>query len=389
MKKNNVLWAITAVLVVAVVGTTVYFGKPDTQKGALQRFSPKQPKQQELLPSLDPSLIIKTLPLTISLDPNTPPAAQVIAGTTPPDGALKFKLTGTNKDQFVKSLKVSVDTVPNSEAVTSMNLAWSATSNGTYAIVGSQFTWFDGIHPGYAVWNLSGAGRITVAKNTSVYLKVTPTYSPYQASGKTPKFLLSYLQIDDAAGTVINTTGIVGNPQTVLSTKLILALKSDSPPSGHFDGGTQKYLFGLTASALNNAADPAPNFATITSIDITVNESGAAVTNLKVYPSEWDSDYRHAIFCTVLSSTTDSTIWRCTLGEKSPYTDRIDENTSRSYVFRGNISANGRADDNNYSGTRSVDVSVTNNGVVWWADGALQSWVDQPEKVIQGGHLEL
>ena len=35
MKNNNALWAVVAVLVIAVVGTAVYFGNTQTQKGSL------------------------------------------------------------------------------------------------------------------------------------------------------------------------------------------------------------------------------------------------------------------------------------------------------------------------------------------------------------------
>lgn len=160
--------------------------------------------------------------LTVSLDSNTPIAAQVVAGTTESSGALKVKLTGTNEDQYVKTVRVYANTSANSAAISSLNLAWSATSNGTYATVGTDQTLTnDGTNPGYSTWNLTGAGRVAVPKNGSVYLKATPTYvssGQTEVSGLTPKLFLGDLEAEGTSlltasgtstGTLINSTGII------------------------------------------------------------------------------------------------------------------------------------------------------------------------------------
>ncbi|PIR68551.1 hypothetical protein COU49_00720 [Candidatus Nomurabacteria bacterium CG10_big_fil_rev_8_21_14_0_10_35_16] len=446
---------------------------------------------------------VSTGVLTVSLDTNSPVAAQVVAGTTDSAGALKVKLTGTNEVQYVKSLTVYVDTNSDSAAVASMNLAWATTSNGTYATVGQDqsVTYTVSTYPGYATWNLTGAGRVTVPKDGSVYLKVTPTYvssGQTEVSGKTVQLFLGDLQAEGTAvlsassatpnlindtgivvqanssatyvdsvenmtsadttaaattlvtgdGVVFNpgdiifidedaggdwnvateelmvvladaganltvkrgafgttavayatntaniyrlsgvvgtyaNAGIIGNEITVLETKLGLALKSDSP-SGAFTGGTGKYLFGLTATAANNSADSATNTATITYFDVTNNKSAATVANLKAYPAEYDNNSTYATTCVGLSATK----WRCTLSTTGS-TNQVDENSSRSYTFRGDLG---------YSGAGSVDFSLASLGTsststnsVYWSDGAAtpttQYWVNQPTTVLQGGSL--
>lgn len=165
---------------------------------------------------------VSTGTLTVSLDSNTPVAAQVVAGSTDAAGALKVKIVGTNEEQYVKSVKVYVDTNSNAAAVSSMNLAWSATSNGTYATVGSDqsVSYTVSTYPGYSVWNLTGTGRVTVPKNGSVYLKVTPSYvssGQTEVSGKTPKLFLGDLQAEgtallsasSATPNLVNDTGII------------------------------------------------------------------------------------------------------------------------------------------------------------------------------------
>ena len=446
--------------------------------------------------------------LTVSLDTNTPVAAQVVAGTTDSAGALKIKLAGTNEDNYVKTLKIYVDVSTNAVAVSSMNLAWSATSGGAYATVGTDQTVSAA---GLATWNLTGTGRVTVPKNGSVYLKVTPTYvssGQTEVSGLTPKLFLGDLQAEgtsvlvaggttatlinstgiivqansaavggrtyvdstenrlaaaitaaattvttaggqtflpgdvifvdwsgptsgtgdekwtpadeelmvvlldgganltvlrgafgttataiDASGTdsifrlntatMTTTAGVVGNPMTVLETKLGLALKSDSP-SGAFTGGTGKYLFGVTATAANNVADSATNTATITYFDVTNNKSAASIANLKAYPAEYDNNSTYVTTCVGLSTTK----WRCTMSTTGS-TNQVDENASRSYTFRGDLG---------YDGAGSVDFSVASLGTsststnsVYWSDGAAsataQYWVNQPVTVLQGGSL--
>ncbi len=446
--------------------------------------------------------------LTVSLDTNTPVAAQVVAGTTDSNGALKVKLAGTNEDQYIKKLTVYVDTSSNTAAISSLNLSWSATSNGTYATVGTDQTIVnDGTLPGYATWNLSGGSRVLVAKNASVYLKVTPTYvssGQTAVTGKTPKLFLGNLEAEgtsvlSAGGPgsgLVNTTGIVvkandsatyvdstedtattaqpatttvagaaatdasylttangiafsagdiifidenadatfdpatedlqvvlsdggavlrvargvfgmtaqahttgkniyrlsglvatytnagivGNAQTVLNTKLGVALKADSP-SGATTGGTGKYVFGVTVSAANNSADPATNTATITSMDITANKSAATVSNLKAYPAEYDQNATYATTCGAISSTK----WRCVMSTTGS-TNQVDENSSRSYVFRADVG---------FSGAGSVDFSLASLGTsssssnsVTWSDGTTsQTWVNQASTVVQGGSL--
>lgn len=443
--------------------------------------------------------------LTVSLDSNSPVSAQVVAGTTDPAGALKVKLSGTNEDQYVKTVKIMVNSSANSAKIASLGLAWSATSGGSYAAVGTDQTLTnDGTLPGFSTWSLTGAGRVTVPKNGSVYLKVTPTYvssgqTEVSSSTNLPKLLLANLEAEGtsllaasgtASGTLVNSTGlviqanssssyvdstetktaatvtavtttlptangiafapgdiifvdndggsdwdpateelmvvladggvnltvqrgsfgttatamdsgadkiyrlsgtvasfanasIIGNAMTVLETKLGVALKSDSP-SGAFTGGTGKYLFGLTFTAANNSADSATNTATITYIDVTNNKSAATVANLTAYPAEYDNNSTYATTCSALSSTK----WRCTMSTTGS-TNQIDENSSRSYTFRGDLG---------YSGAGSVDFSLASLGTsdtstnsVKWSDGAATPssvvWVNQPTTVVQGGSL--
>ena len=134
-----------------------------------------------------------------------------------------------------------------------MNLAWSATSNGTYATVGTDQTLTnDGTNPGYAVWNLTGSGRVTVVKNGSVYLKVTPSYvssGQTAVTGLTPKLFLGDLQAEGTAvlsasgtgATLINASGIVvqsGGSATYVSagenqTAAIIAASVTAIPTGN------------------------------------------------------------------------------------------------------------------------------------------------------------
>lgn len=158
--------------------------------------------------------------LTVALDTNTPVAAQVVAGSTDSAGALKVKLTGTNEKQYVKTVTVYVDTLADSAAVAYMNLAWSATSNGTYASVGDKSVTYDvSTYPGYSTWSLTGLSRVEVPKDGSVYLKVTPTYvssGQTAVTGLTPQLFLGNIEAEGTstlvaggAASLVNTTGIV------------------------------------------------------------------------------------------------------------------------------------------------------------------------------------
>lgn len=436
---------------------------------------------------------VSTGVLTVSLDTNTPVAAQVVAGTTDSAGALKVKLAGTNEDQYMKSVTVYVDSNTDSAAVASMNLSWSATSNGTYATVGTDqsVTYTVSTYPGYSTWTLTGANRVTVPKDGSVYLKFTPSYvssGQTAVSGKSVQLFLGDLQAEgttvlsassatpnlvndtgiivqaNSSATYIDSTedtadavaaadttitvgtaavwlpgdiifvdegglgawnaateelmvvladsgtvltvkrgafgttaqayttgkniyrlstatmttnaGVIGNAMTVLNTKLGVALKSDSP-SGNATGATNKYLFGATFTAANNAADNATNSATITYIDVTVNKAAASVANLKAYPDNHDNDSNFATTCAGLSTTK----WRCTLSTAGS-TNTIDENQSRGFVFRGDLGfgANGSADFS----LAALGTSSTSTNSVYWTDGTTaQYWVNQPTTTIQ------
>ncbi|PIR68868.1 hypothetical protein COU48_01735, partial [Candidatus Nomurabacteria bacterium CG10_big_fil_rev_8_21_14_0_10_03_31_7] len=437
--------------------------------------------------------------LTVSLDSGTPTSAQVVAGSTDPAGSLKVKLAGTNEDQYVKSLTVHVNSVANSAAIASLNLSSSSTSTGTYTTVGSDQTLAsDGTIPGYATWTLTGASRIAVAKNGSVYLKVTPTYvstgQNSAVSGKTPILALTDLQAEgtavlvaagagsdliastgivpkanssstfvasgdtvndatvDTADTTFTVTGntaftpgdiifvdladddgffgseelmvvlldsgttltvqrgafgttavshataslingntiyrlsgavgtytnagIIGNPMTVLGTKLSLALAGNSP-SGATSAGTSKIVFSFVASAANNSADVATNTATLTYVDITTTESSASISNLILYPSDYDTNATYVTTCGALTASK----WRCTMSTVAN-TNQIDENSSRTYVVRG---------DTAYSANGSIDISIaalgtssTSTNSVYWTDGTTaQYWVNQSSTYIQ------
>ena len=159
--------------------------------------------------------------LTVTLDSSTPIATQVVAGSVPVEGSLRIKLASADEDVYVKKISLTVDTVLNSPAIAYVDLMAATTSGGTYTSVGTAQTVVnDGILPGYVTWNLTGVGRILVARNSSVYLKAVPTYvSSGQASvsNLTPKLILTELQAEGisvlsagGAGTnTINSTGII------------------------------------------------------------------------------------------------------------------------------------------------------------------------------------
>ena len=439
--------------------------------------------------------------LSVYLDANTPVAAQVVAGSTDAAGSLKLKLSATNEDTYVKSVKVYVDTNSNSLGVSSMNLAYATTSNGTYTTVGTDqsVSYTVSTYPGYSTWTLTGSGRVTVPKNGSVYLKVTPTYvssGQTAVTGKTPKLFLGDIQAEGTSvlaasgttGTLVNSTGIlvyanstaaagrtyidstenktavaltatattfatangqtflpgdvifvdhsgdelwtvaseelmvvladaganftvqrgafgttasaadatgtdsifrlntatmatnggiVGNAMTILNTKLGLALSASSP-SGATSAGTAKIVFAFTASAANNSADTATNTATITYVDVTATESGTTtLTDLKLYPSEYDTNTSYATTCGALTASK----WRCTLSTTGN-TNQIDENSSRTYILRGNTA---------YAANGSIDISIAALGTssdsansVYWTDGTTpQYWVNQASTYVQ------
>ncbi len=169
---------------------------------------------------------VSTGVLTVSLDTNTPVASQVVAGATDSAGSLKLKVAGTNEANYIKSLTVYVDTSADSAAIASMNLAWASTSNGSYVTVGNDqsITYDVSTYPGYVTWTLTGSGRVTVPKDGSVYLKVTPTYvssGQTSVSSLTPQLFLGDLQAEGTAvlvaggvATLVNTTGIIVQANT-------------------------------------------------------------------------------------------------------------------------------------------------------------------------------
>jgi hypothetical protein len=447
--------------------------------------------------------------LTVSLDAATPVASQVVAGTTDQAGILRIKLSGTNEDIYVKKIVLGVSATTTAAAVTasasisSIDLQMSTTSTGTFTTVGTAQTILnDGTIPGNVTWNLSGSGRILVARNSSVYLKAVPTYVPSggssTVSGKTPKLSLWDLQAEGTSAmsaglaTLTNTTGIVvqanssaayvaagethtaaiisatatniptansvvfapgdvifidgnasstwnsaseelmtvvgddginltvrrgtygttayaydvdtdpiyrlsgivatypnasiiGNQMTVLNTKLGLALSSQSP-SGSNSGGTGKIVFAFTASAANNPADPATNTATLNYVDITTTKSSGNTTlnTLTLYPSEYDTNATYATVCGAVSTSK----WRCNLSSAGN-TNQIDENTSRTYIVRGDTAyaAYGTIDIGVAAlGTSSLSTSLntpTTNSVLW-ADGTTsQNWVNQGSTYVQ------
>jgi len=181
----------------------------------------------------------------------------------------------------------------------------------------------------------------------------------------------------DNSGTI---RGIIGNAQTVLNTKLALSLGSDSP-SGSTTGATGKVVFTFNAAAENNATDPAENKAVLTRIDITTTESAATVSNLSLYPSEYDNNSTYATTCSGLTATK----WRCVMNTTGGANEVI-ENTSRKYIARADVG---------YSGAGNIAVSINNLGTVdtgsdtndvIWTDGTTaQDWVNQATTSVQGG----
>ncbi|MFZ2390802.1 MAG: peptidoglycan-binding domain-containing protein [Minisyncoccales bacterium] len=184
--------------------------------------------------------------------------------------------------------------------------------------------------------------------------------------------------ISDAAGNIYFLTGVNGNAQTVLNTKLALSLGSDSP-SGSTTGAAGKVVFTFDAAAANNASDPAENKAVLTMVDITTTESLATVNNLKLYPSEYDNNVTYVTTCSALSASK----WRCVMSTAGG-SNEIIENTSRKYIARADVG---------YSGAGNVLVSIATLGTsnvatndVTWTDGTTsEAWVNQATSSIQGG----
>ncbi len=178
--------------------------------------------------------------------------------------------------------------------------------------------------------------------------------------------------------TAVMTTaaGIVGNAMTVLDTKLTLAL-SPTAPSGAATTVSDGVVFAFTASAANNSADPAANTATLTYVDITTTESSASINDLTLYPSDFDTNSTYATTCGGLTTSK----WRCTLSSVGN-TNQIDENTSRTYIVRG---------DTAYSANGSINISIATLGTssvstnsVYWTDGTTaQYWVNQASTYVQ------
>jgi len=144
--------------------------------------------------------------LTVSLDNSTPLAAQVVAGATPDAGSLKIKMTAANGDLYVKRVDLRIDTVADTEAISSVDL-YAAQGSGTYTKVGeTQVVNYDGTNPGYVQWILGGDARVQVLKSGTTYLLAKPTYvssGQTDISGDTPQLVLVDLEADGANGTTI------------------------------------------------------------------------------------------------------------------------------------------------------------------------------------------
>ncbi len=201
----------------------------------------------------------------------------------------------------------------------------------------------------------------------------TFTHSYTSAGTYTPMFIVTNSKGGKARTSL--SVNVLGITTPIIGTKLNIAVKSDSP-QGVFTGGTNKYLFGLTASVENNLINPVTNIATITSIDVMSNYSSASVSNLKVYPVEYNANLNYASTCAAISVSSASTVWRCTLITTGS-TNQVDENTSRSYMFRGDLA---------YFGVGSVNFSVSPNNVAW-RDETGATWNNQPSSTLQGGLL--
>ncbi len=429
--------------------------------------------------------------LTATLDNATPLASQVVAGSTPTEGALKVKLTATNEDLYVKNVVLRINTVGASVAIQSIDL-YAAQGSGSFTKVGeTKVLNNDATYPGYVSWAMSGTDRIQVLKSGTTYLLAKPTYvSSGQTivSGQVPTINLADIKADGTAGDLAATpagnttiasgllignstfaadatattyatlatatqqtldvnvapttdwtgsyalisadgdanfdtgeeivyvmrgdnasgvqlhiqrgalgttaaadvgggairflTGIKGKVQTVLNTKLTLALASDSP-SGATTGAAGKVVFTFNASADNNALDPAENKATLTRIDITTTESGATVTNLKLYPSEFDNNATYATTCGALSTTK----WRCIMATAGG-SNEVVENTTRKYVARGDVGygAGGGNIQVAIAVLGTSDTALDTNDVLWKDDAnTAEDWVNQATGSVQGG----
>jgi len=182
----------------------------------------------------------------------------------------------------------------------------------------------------------------------------------------------------DNAGSI---RGIIGNAMTVLNTKLALSLGSDSP-SGATTGADGKIVFTFNAAAENNASDPAENKATLTRVDITTAKSGVDVSDLRIYPSEYDQNTSYDTVCGALSTTK----WRCIM-DTTGSANEIIENTSRKYIVRANVGYTAA------SSTLVVSIAglgnsnaPTTNDVLWSDDKpTAQGWVNQATSSVIGG----
>ena len=205
--------------------------------------------------------------LTVTLDSGSPLAAQVVAGSTAENGALKVKLTATKEDLYVKDLTFRVDANADDVAVQSLTL-FVAYGSSAYVQYGSAIGLStDGdTNPGFVRLILDGVNRIKVTKNGSTYLLVKPTYvSSGQATvtSLTPAIYLSDIQAEGIS---------VLHAQDTDGTDLIVEagiLVGGATPTFAADGTATSYTaLGVTQSMTANAAPTTDRTGSYVLIDV-------------------------------------------------------------------------------------------------------------------------
>ena len=274
-KNTNVLWAITAVLVVAVVSTAVYFGNTATQKGRLQPFSPKQPLVNPVLSvqkSTDsPAMSVATgsndvvlgrwdLKSNVNMDITQinyaiyRSAPVDLAGTvyfifydaTDPKGAIPiYSIKGDFKRQYITSdpsNPMATSAAPTPVILTKIpylaagkqyklealaSIPWNAVHNMTYQVSLSvtQAAINRGTTVIYPFTSLVVANKITVLNTSPTPSNTPPALGTPAATGT--QTAPAYLTVSQGAAVSANNTVYAGTTNAFLGSFVVRAGSSD------------------------------------------------------------------------------------------------------------------------------------------------------------------
>ena len=176
------------------------------------------------------------------------------------------------------------------------------------------------------------------------------------------------------------TNNLVGNDNQTFNTKPTFAVSADSP-TGQTAGATGKVIFKFNVTATPNTEDVSSNDVTLTYIDVTTVKSGLTVTNLKMYPADFDNNANYATTCSAISASK----WRCqlsTLGATIPGYNIVTEGLPKTWVVRADVGS-GVGTTNTLetyiASLGSINSTVGSPSDVVWADGTTTAyWVYQP-----------